>query len=104
ADPGRRSGMMALWAALRMILRRPVRALTVGALGAGVGLGIAAVLMALRLQIARAEWRRWRLPGCSLRERTLQSAGAGRCASSALPTWPTPTRRIGRDPKASGWS
>jgi hypothetical protein len=51
AEPGRRSGAAALWSGVRLIVRRPLRALGLGALGTAAGLGSAAVLMAVRLRI-----------------------------------------------------
>lgn len=54
ADSSRRSALVALWTAVRLLLRLPLRALGIGALGAAVGLGLAAALMALRLQIPQA--------------------------------------------------
>lgn len=54
ADPGRRSAVLALWGGARLLLRRPARALAVGAVGAMAGLGAALVLMALRLQIVQS--------------------------------------------------
>jgi hypothetical protein len=51
AEPGRRSAAAALWSAVRMMLRRPLRALGIGALGTVAGLGGAAVLMVVRLRI-----------------------------------------------------
>jgi hypothetical protein len=54
ADPGRRSAVLALWSAARLLLRRPVRALSVGAVGAAVGPGSALALMALRLQLVQS--------------------------------------------------
>jgi hypothetical protein len=54
ADSRRRSALLALWSSVRLFLRRPLRAIGIGALGAAVGLGLAGALMALRLQIAQA--------------------------------------------------
>jgi hypothetical protein len=51
AEPGRRSAAAALWSAVRMMVRRPLRALGLGALGTAAGLGGAAVLMVVRLRI-----------------------------------------------------
>lgn len=53
ADPGQRSALAALWRATRMLFRRPVRALVVGALGTVCGLGLAALLMGIRLTVAQ---------------------------------------------------
>ncbi|MGZ6123533.1 MAG: hypothetical protein ACXWLR_01150 [Myxococcales bacterium] len=53
ADPGRRSALLALWGGLRMLIRRPLRALAVGALGTVLGLGVAAALMTVRLRISQ---------------------------------------------------
>lgn len=54
AEPARRSALLALWSAVRLFLRQPLRVLAVGALGSGVGLGIAALAMALRFRIEQA--------------------------------------------------
>ncbi|MGZ6123335.1 MAG: hypothetical protein ACXWLR_00140 [Myxococcales bacterium] len=51
--PERRSALAALWSGFRLLAGRPLRAVLIGALGTLVGLGLAAVLMALRLQIAQ---------------------------------------------------
>ncbi len=51
ADPGRRSAIGSLWRGARVLVRRPARVLAIGAAGTVAGLGIAAALMALRLQI-----------------------------------------------------
>ena len=51
AEPSRRSAAAALWSALRLIVRRPLRALAIGALGSLAGLGGAALLMIVRLDI-----------------------------------------------------
>jgi hypothetical protein len=51
AEPTRHSALAALWSAARLVVRRPLRALGVGAIGTAAGLGTAAVLMALRLRI-----------------------------------------------------
>lgn len=51
ADPGRRSAIGSLWSGVQLLIRRPLRVLLIGAIGALVGLGVAAALMALRLQI-----------------------------------------------------
>ena len=51
AEPSRRSAVAALWSALRLIARRPLRALGIGALGSLAGLGGAALLMIVRLRI-----------------------------------------------------
>jgi hypothetical protein len=51
AEPTRRSALAALWSAARLVVRRPLRALGVGAIGTAAGLGTAAVFMALRLRI-----------------------------------------------------
>jgi hypothetical protein len=51
ADPVRRSALAALWSGVRLVTRRPARALGLGAVGTAVGLGGAAVLMAIRLQL-----------------------------------------------------
>ncbi len=53
AEPTRRSALAALWSGVRLVVRRPVRAPGLGALGAAIGLGGALALMALRLQIAQ---------------------------------------------------
>jgi hypothetical protein len=54
ADPGRRSAIAALWSGARLLLRRPMRALAIGALGTAAGLGVAAALMTLRLRIGQS--------------------------------------------------
>jgi hypothetical protein len=54
AEPTRRSALIALWNAARLLARRPLRVLAVGATGTAVGLGLAAVLMALRIQVNQA--------------------------------------------------
>ena len=54
ADPSRRSAVMAHWAALRVIVRRPVRSLGLAGIAVLLGPGIAFALMALRLQITQA--------------------------------------------------
>jgi hypothetical protein len=51
AEPTRRSALAALWSAARLVVRRPLRGLGVGAIGTAAGLGTAALLMALRLRI-----------------------------------------------------
>lgn len=51
AEPNRRSALLALWSGVKLLVHRPARALGVGALGAAVGLGGAALLMAVRLRI-----------------------------------------------------
>jgi hypothetical protein len=58
ADPSRRSAVLALWAAVRLLVRRPVCVITLGALGTGIAFLIPAVLMALRLQVNQDNvWR-----------------------------------------------
>ena len=54
ADPGRRSAVLAIWSAVRLLVRRPVRAFTVGAVGAAVAFGGALLLMALHLQATQS--------------------------------------------------
>jgi len=54
AEPARRSAARAFRSAACLLARRPFRSAGVGALGAVVGLGSAAALMALRLQIAQS--------------------------------------------------
>ena len=54
AAPDRRSALGALRASIGLLARRPGRALSIGLLGAAVGLGLPAALMSLRLQIAQA--------------------------------------------------
>ena len=51
AEPGRRSAVLALWSSVRLLARRPLRMLGIGGLGALIGLGGAAVLMAVRFRI-----------------------------------------------------
>jgi hypothetical protein len=58
ANPSRRSAVLALWAAVRLLVRRPVRLLALGALGSGTAFVIAALLMAVRLQVNQDNgWR-----------------------------------------------
>jgi hypothetical protein len=54
AEPSRRSAVAALWGALKLFVRRPLRMLAVGAAGSIAGLGIAALLMLLRLRVEQA--------------------------------------------------
>jgi hypothetical protein len=54
ADPDRRSALGALRASVRLLARRPGRTLSIGLLGAAVGLGLPVALMSLRLQIVQA--------------------------------------------------
>jgi len=54
AEPARQSALLALWSAVRLFWRRPLRVLAVGALGSAVGLGLAALAMVLRLRIDQA--------------------------------------------------
>jgi hypothetical protein len=54
AGPGRRSAVLALWAGIRLLIRRPLRAAALGGLGALLGVGGALGLMALRLRIVQA--------------------------------------------------
>ena len=54
AEPARSSAAGAFRSAARLLARRPFRSAGVGALGAAVGLGSAAALMALRLRIAQS--------------------------------------------------
>ena len=58
AEPGRRSALAALWSAAKLLARRPLRVLSVGAAGAAAGLGLPAILMALRLQVDQGGWVR----------------------------------------------
>jgi hypothetical protein len=51
ADPQRRSAVLAHWSALRLLLRRPLRSLGLGVLASLAGPGVAAAIMAARLQI-----------------------------------------------------
>ena len=53
ADPGRRSAIRSLWTGVQVLIRRPLRALLIGAVGTLVGLGLALALMGLRFQIAQ---------------------------------------------------
>ena len=54
AEPSHRSALAALWSALRLMVRRPLPALGIGALGSLAGLGPAAFLMIVRLRIEQA--------------------------------------------------
>src|SRR5207249_2170635 len=54
AEPNRRSAALAIWGAVRLLIRRPLRMLAVGAVGTIAGLGVAFLLMALRLRIPQA--------------------------------------------------
>jgi hypothetical protein len=54
AEPSRRSAVAALWGAVRLLVRRPLRMLALGAAGSIAGLGIAALLMLLRLRVEQA--------------------------------------------------
>jgi hypothetical protein len=57
ADPKRRSALLALWASLRLLLRRPLRMPALGALGSVAGLGTALILMTVRLRVEqRSAW------------------------------------------------
>jgi hypothetical protein len=56
ADPSRRSGLAAVWRGLRLLGRRPLRTLGLGALGTALAVGSASVLMTIRLQIAQRDW------------------------------------------------
>jgi hypothetical protein len=51
AEPTRRSALAALWSAARLVVRRPLRALGVGAVGIAAGVGAAGLLMIVRLRI-----------------------------------------------------
>ena len=51
AEPWRRSAVLALWGAVRLLVRRPLRLLALGALGSGTAFLIATLLMAVRLQV-----------------------------------------------------
>ena len=51
AEPSRRSAALALWSALRLLVRRPLRMLGIGGLASLAGFGAAAVLMAVRLRL-----------------------------------------------------
>ena len=58
ADPSRRSAVLTLWSAIRLLLRRPVRLLALGALGSGTAFLVAALLMGVRLQLNQDNvWR-----------------------------------------------
>lgn len=48
AEPGRRSAILAIWSSTQLLVRRPLRMLGIGAIGAAVALGGAALFMALR--------------------------------------------------------
>ena len=54
AEPHRRSAFRAWWAGLRLVVRRPLRALGVGATGSIVGLGLAALLLVVRLRVVQS--------------------------------------------------
>jgi hypothetical protein len=54
AEPSRRSALAAFWGAVRLLVRRPLRMLAVGAAGSLAGLGIAALFMLLRLRVEQA--------------------------------------------------
>ncbi|HUJ25895.1 MAG TPA: hypothetical protein VLW85_07755 [Myxococcales bacterium] len=54
ADPGRRSGVVAHWSALKLLVRRPLRSLGLGLIAVGLGPALALVLMELRLEIAQS--------------------------------------------------
>lgn len=54
ADPGRRSGLLALWAGVRLVARQPARSLILGILGAALGVALPLLLMAARLQIRQS--------------------------------------------------
>ena len=51
AEPSRRSAALAVWGALLLLVRRPLRALGIGAAASCAGLSAAALLMALRLRL-----------------------------------------------------
>jgi hypothetical protein len=54
AEPTRRSAALALWGGVRLLIRRPLRMLAIGAVGTLAGLGVAFLFMALRLRIEQA--------------------------------------------------
>jgi hypothetical protein len=54
AEPTRRSALAALWSAIRLVVRRPLRAIGVGAAGTAAALGSAALLMGVRLRIEQS--------------------------------------------------
>lgn len=54
AEPWRRSAVVALWSGLRLLVRRPWRALGIGALGPAPGLVAAALLMLARSRLEQA--------------------------------------------------
>ena len=54
AEPSRRSAAVALWSGLRLLVRRPSRALGIGALGPVAGLTAAALLMLARSRLEQA--------------------------------------------------
>ncbi len=54
AQPGRRSAFLAWWAGVRLIVRQPLRTLSVGLLGTLIGLGLAAVVMLARLRLEQS--------------------------------------------------
>ena len=53
-EPERRSAFVAWWAGLRLVVRRPLRALGVGAAGSLAGLGLAALLFVVRLRVVQS--------------------------------------------------
>lgn len=54
ADPTRRSALFALWASVRVFLRRPLRILGMGAVGTVAAFVPAAVFMLLRLRVTQS--------------------------------------------------
>lgn len=54
AEPARRSAVVALWAGVKLIVKRPLHALSLGAASTVVALLIAAVLLVVRQQITQS--------------------------------------------------
>lgn len=54
AEPTRRSALLGLFGAVRLVVRRPAWVLGVGIAGTAVGLGTAAFLMAVRLRVEQS--------------------------------------------------
>ena len=51
AEPGRRSAFLALWGSVKLLVRRPLRMLAIGAMGAIAALGSAALNSARRFAV-----------------------------------------------------
>ena len=54
ADPGRRSGVVAHWSALGLLVRRPLRSLGLGVIASALGPLLALALMELRLEVVQS--------------------------------------------------